>query len=141
MRYWDSSALVPLVLGEANSPKMRELLLADPHIATWAWTWVEIAGAVERRSREGLFTPLQRREALERVQRLAEVCDEVTDVIAVRRRALGVLARHPVRAADAAQLGAALVIAHDLPTELFFVCLDARLTDAAEREGLRVPGV
>ena len=73
-----------------------------------------------------------------RFDRLAAAWDEVSDLIAVRARALGLLARHDLRAADAAQLGAALLAAEDDPASLEFVCLDQRLADAADREGLRV---
>lgn len=137
MRYWDTSALLPLVIAEVETGRMRALLEEDPHIVTWAWTSVEFASAIERRAREGQLTREQRRRVLARVAELAEVWDEVTDVLMVRRRALAVLARHPLRAADAAQLGAALVAAPEAGEPLGFVCLDERLLDAAEREGLR----
>lgn len=115
---------------------MRSLLNEDPHIVTWAWTTVEFASAVERRARAGELTRSQRRAALARFAALAEVWDEVTDVLMVRRRALALLARHPLRAADAAQLGAALAVAPEQGPPLGFVCLDERLHEAAEREGL-----
>ncbi len=137
MRYWDTSALVPLVIAEAETERMRSLVEEDPHVVTWAWTSVELASAVERRARQGELTREQRRSALTRFAELAEAWDEVTDVLMVRRRALAVLARHPLRAADAAQLGAALAIAPEQGRPLGFVGLDERLLDAAEREGLR----
>ncbi len=56
----------------------------------------------------------------------------------MRTRALPLLARHPLRAADATQLGAALVIADPDPSSLTMVVLDPRMAHAAEREGLRV---
>lgn len=136
MRYWDASALVPLVAAEPGTEDARAWLREDPGIVTWAWTRVEIASAVERRSREGHLTRAERRHTLERFRALADAWDEVTDVLAVRSRALGLLARHPLRAADAAQLGAALVVGDELGSPLPFVCLDERLAIAAEREGL-----
>ncbi len=59
--------------------------------------------------------------------------DEVTGLHAVRARALALLGRHTLRAADAAQLAA-----EDSPTALTFVCLDEGLAAAADREGFRV---
>ena len=85
MRYWDTSALLPLVVAEAQTRRMRSLLEEDPHIVTWAWTSVEFATAVERRARQGELTREQRRDALGRFAELAAVWDEVTDVLAVRR--------------------------------------------------------
>ena len=59
-------------------------------------------------------------------------------MLAVRPRALALLARHPLRAADAGQLGAALLVQDEMAAPLDFVCLDRRLADAAELESLRV---
>jgi uncharacterized protein len=137
VRYWDTSALVALVIAEAETRRMRLLVEEDPHIVAWAWTSAEFASAVERRARQGELTRDQPRSALTRFTELAEVWDEVTDVPMVCRRALAVLARHPLRAADAAQLGAALAVAPEQGAPLGFVCLDERLLEAAEREGLR----
>jgi uncharacterized protein len=113
VRYWDTSALLPLVIAEAETPRMRRLLEEDPHIVTCAWTPVEFASAVERRARQGELTRDQRRSALTRFTEPAEVWDEVTDVLMV---CVGASWRSspppaPIRAADAAQLGAALAVA------------------------------
>jgi len=45
---------------------------------------------------------------------------------------------HPLAAADAIQLGAALVAASDRPETLEFVTLDRPLARAAQLEGFRV---
>jgi predicted nucleic acid-binding protein len=136
VRYWDASALVPLIAAEPRSEEVRGWLRDDPIVVTWAWTRVEIVSAVERRVREGLLNRTERRLVLDRFAALAAGWDEVTDVLAVRARALPLLARHPLRAADAAQLAAALLLHDELQTPLAFVCLDQRLGFAAETEGL-----
>ncbi len=138
MRYWDASALVPLFLAERESRRVREWLSEDDGIVTWVWTRMEVLGAVERRAREGVFSRSERRLVLARFNRHAARWDEVTDVLAVRSRAELLLARHPLRAADAGQLGAALLIQNQFGGALPFVCLDERLSAAAELEGLRV---
>ena len=56
----------------------------------------------------------------------------------VRRAAARLLRVHPLRAADALQLAAAIVGSEDRPETLPFVTLDDRLADAATREGFRV---
>ena len=139
MRYWDASALVPVLVAEPDSEPARGWLSEDDHVVTWAWTRTEIVGAIERRGREGSLSRRQRYEALERLHAFAAGWDEVTEILAVRARAEALLARHPLRAADAAQLGAALLIQEEECTgALTFVCLDQRLSLAAERESLRV---
>ena len=138
MRFWDASAVVPLVVAEPATETAQTWLAEDSHIVTWAWTRTEVVGAVERRTREGLLSRPQRRDVLDGLEILAESWDEVTEVLAVRTRAAALLARHPLRAADAGQLGAALLVREQLPETLTFVCLDRRLSRAAELESLRV---
>lgn len=132
---------MPLLVLETRSEEMRALYEEDSILITWAWTRVEIVSAIERRVRDESMSRDQRRKILDALGSLAESWDEVVDVAAVRSRALAVLARQTLRAADAGQLGAALLVADDRPDSLDFVCLDDRLGLAAEREGFRVlPG-
>jgi predicted nucleic acid-binding protein len=138
LRYWDTSALVPIIVAEAGSDLVDDWLRADDSVCTWGFTRVELASAVERRARDGALTPAQRRDALKLISDLGGACTEVVDLEAVRVRATALLARHALRAADAAQLGAALVVADSGVRNLAFVSLDRRLADAAAREGFEV---
>ena len=65
---------------------------------------------------------------------------EVTAVEAARRHAERLVESHPLRAADALQLGAALIAADGATGSLDFVTFDERQATAAEREGFRVLG-
>ena len=127
-----------MVVAETDSGLVRSWLSEDDHIVTWAWTRTEITSAIERCAREGSLSRHQRRQVLARLDAFAGSWDEVTDVLAVRTRANALLARHPLRTADAGQLGAALLIQEQLAGVLTFVCLDHRLSSAAELESLRV---
>ena len=138
MTYWDSSALVPLVVDEPSTGRMRELLSEDTDVTTWIWTRTEVISAIERRVREGQIPPLERRSVLDRLDELASGWDEITEILAVRSRANALLARHALRAADAGQLGAALQVQERTGQGLAFVTRDRRLALAAEREGFRV---
>lgn len=73
MRYWDASAIVPLVVAEPDSELVRTWLSEDDRIATWAWTRTEITAAIERRTREGTLSRQQRREVIERFDAFARV--------------------------------------------------------------------
>ncbi len=142
MKYWDASALVPLIVSESGTNLARSWLADDSAIVTWAWTRVEIASAIERRTREGALSRRDRRQVLERLDSFANTWDEVTEILAVRSRASLLLARHPLRAADAGQLGAALMVNEQLEGgSLPFMCLDRRLSEAAELEGLAIADV
>lgn len=69
---------------------------------------------------------------------LHETWTEVEPANAVREQAGRILRLHPLRAADALQLAAALVWCQGDPLQQEFVCLDQRLRVAARREGFTV---
>jgi predicted nucleic acid-binding protein len=138
MMFWDTSALVPLIVDEPTSPAMRKLIAADGDAVVWMLTSVELLSVCGRlgRTSAGLedILPAIRRDALEMCAR----CVTVTHVAEVRRRAERLVGVHPLAAADALQLGAALLVAGDRPESLEFVTLDRVLARAATLEGLRV---
>ena len=73
--------------------------------------------------------------ALRRLTTYAASWAEVEPSAAVRRTALRLLRVHPLRAADALQLAAAIAAAHGDPSTLAFMPGDARLSADADIEG------
>ncbi|HUI62977.1 MAG TPA: type II toxin-antitoxin system VapC family toxin [Steroidobacteraceae bacterium] len=140
MKFWDASAIIPLLADEPSRARMLELLEADEEIVAWWGTPVEITSAFARREREGLISAAQVEAGLAVVRQLADAWHEIVPSDAVRRTAERLLRTHPLRAADSLQLAAALIAADHDSTTLDFVCLDARLSAAARREGFRVIG-
>jgi hypothetical protein len=138
MRFWDTSALIPLLADEPTRERLLEMLEEDGEVLAWWGTPVEIASALARREREGLLTADQVMAALEATRALAESWHEIVPSDAVRRTAERLLRTHPLRAADALQLASALVAADHDPASLEMVCLDERLRLAARREGFSV---
>ncbi|MFZ4737633.1 MAG: type II toxin-antitoxin system VapC family toxin [Bradymonadia bacterium] len=141
MRFWDASAVVPMLCSQASTAAALRLRDEDPRVVTWAWTPVECVSALRRLSREGVLTETEVWSAVRRMDQLRDVWTEVLDVEAVRRRAERCLHVHPLRAADAGQLAAALVVGDQLGRALPFVTFDGRLAEAARREGLEVLGI
>lgn len=139
MRFWDSSAIVPLLVAEATTALVAEAFTADPAVLVWWGTSVECVSALARREREGLGGTIVP-EALRRLDALASAWDEVEPVERVRSVASRLVRVHPLHAADAMQLAAALVASEAQPETLPFVTLDRRLATAAEREGFAVIG-
>lgn len=140
MRYWDSSAVIPLLVDELNRERMLELYEEDSQIVAWWQTPVEITSALARREREGSLTSNEMDAAIKAAKRLASAWHEVVPSEAVRRTAERLLRVHPLRAADSLQLSAALIAANHDPATLDIVCLDERLAGAARREGFNVVG-
>ena len=138
MRFWDSSAIVPLIIDEPGRTTLLEMLESDPVMVVWWGTPVELVSAVSRRERDGHLDPVIAAAAMDRVRRLERAWHQVTPSDSLRNRAQRLLRVHPLRAADSLQLAAALAVGGDDPASTRFVSLDRRLRDAAQREGLDV---
>ena len=135
MRYWDSSALVPGVTPEAASRWARSLLRSDAEGVVWATTPVEVHSALARRLRQGALSMEEFRKACRGTEILLASFSQVTLLEPVCERAVRILDVHPLGAAHALQLAAAIVASKERPRSLPFVTLDRRLAEAAEREG------
>jgi predicted nucleic acid-binding protein len=135
--FWDSSALVPLLITEAESAAVSQMLLDDNRVTVWWGTRVECISALLRRSRETGDSVAEQtgRRAL---HLLSAAWAEIEPSIPLRLEAERLLAVHRLRAADALQLAAALVWADGSPSGRRVVCLDARLAQAARLEGFTV---
>jgi uncharacterized protein len=141
MKFWDTSALLPLLVEEPAREHLLSVLEEDNDMLAWWGTPVEIASALARREREELLTADQVTAALGAAHAIAESWHEIVPSDAVRRTAERLLRTHPLRAAGSLQLGAALIAADHDPASLAIVCLDERLRLAARREGFTVLGV
>lgn len=139
MRFWDSSALIPLLVAEPVSAAVMRIYELDPEIVAWWGTQAECVAALARLERDDNLTAPATAEALRRLDGLAKAWREVQPVTAVRTTAIRLLRVHPLRTADAFQLAAAIVAAENHPASLQFVTLDDRLGQAAEREGFTFP--
>lgn len=140
MRFWDSSAVVPLVCREVQGPECRRWLKRDPVIVVWALTATEVVSALARKRREEVLDQQRFLEAKRRLTKLERAWNEVTSYDGVRARARRLLESHPLSAADALQLAAALVAVEDRTADVAFVTFAARLAAAADREGFEVLG-
>ena len=135
MRFWDSSALVPLLVPEAMSRSMRGLYDRDPVMVAWWATEIECTSAIARRQRLGQLREAIVSEALGRLSVLRAAWHEVEPGEDVRETAKRLVRVHDLRTADALQLAAALFVAEGRPSTLELVSLDDRLVTAAHREG------
>jgi len=136
VRFWDTSAIVPLVLAEPESRRVKDLHRSDPVLLVWWGTAAECVSAIARPERAGESIG----DAFERLDTLARTWVEVEASAAVRRAATRMLRTHPLTAAGALQLAAATVAAEDSTSSLPFVTFDRRLAEAADKEGFRVLG-
>ena len=99
---------------------------------------VEYVAALARRERDGSLTTIEVSEHLVRLHALSQVWYEIQPGRWIEAMAQRLLRVHPLRAADSLRLAAALAVAEDDPSSVGFVCFDARLNQAASREGFAV---
>jgi len=135
MRFWDASAIVPLLMTEASTKHLQALASKDPAMLVWWGTEVECASAIVRLERDGSLDEPAVTQAFARLKQLAAGWHEVDPSDAVREAAVRFLRVHPLRAADSLQLAAAFVAAERRPASLEVITLDDRLGAAARKEG------
>ena len=140
MKFWDSSAVVPLLVPEATSRPLQRLYDADTAMFAWWATELECISALVRRERLVHLGEAVVRPAFARLNALRTAWHEVEPGEDVRETARRLLRVHDLRAADSLQLAAASFVAEGRPSTLEFVSLDDRLLAAARREGFAIAG-
>ena len=135
--FWDSSALVPLLIEEPRSTDARRLLNGAPMLVSWL-ARVEVGSALTRLWREQKTDEVGLQSDLTELENLSSSWVEVPPRDDLRPTALRLLREHPLRSLDALQLASAWCASEGRPDTLDFVCFDARLAAAAQREGFRV---
>ncbi len=135
MKFWDSSAIVPLVVDEPRTSSCRRVLRDDPGQVVWYFTEIEVISALTRLERRGALEADARQQAERELAKFMSKWTEIDTIEPVRGEAARILRVHPLRAADALQLAAARVACDGKPRRRGFVTLDDALFVAAEKEG------
>ena len=135
MKFWDTSALFVLLTTHKGSSSAAAVFNSDPEVAMWWGTPVELASAAARLRRMEEADDIGYVRILSKIGPFAQRTEEVQPTEEVRQTALRLVRVHDLRAADSLQLAAALVWARHVTTGIEFVCMDARLRAAAEKEG------
>lgn len=135
MIFWDSSAIVPLLVAEPTTRRLQALATRDSDMLVWWGSEVECASALARLERTGALNAMGAALAYDRLKQLCDTWHEVEASDIVRENAIRFLRVHPLRAADALQLAAAFTAAERRPASLQLLTLDERLADAARKEG------
>ena len=119
---------------------VRVLDREDPIVLIWALAGTEVISALARKRREGALGSRAFHVAKRRLAAFESGSSEVTGYDAVIARARRLLEIHPLRAADALHLAAALVAFEERTAGVEFITFDARLAVAARKEGFDVLG-
>ncbi len=138
MKFWDASAIVPLLIMEPATAAMQALAARDTGMMVWWASQVECASAIARLERDGALDEDAAAQAFDRLKQVAGGWHEVEASDPVGEAAVRFLRVHPLRAAGALQLAAAFIAADRRPSSLALVTLDDRLAAAARKEGFVV---
>lgn len=138
MKFWDASAIVPLLVVENRTPQLQLIAAKDSAMLVWWGSAIECNSALSRRQREGALNAQTAALALRRLEQLAQSWHEIDPSDVIRESAIRFLRVHSLRAADALQLAAAFAAAERRPPSLELVTLDDNLADAARREGFEL---
>lgn len=137
MKFWDSSAILPLLVEEPTSKGIRKIFDEDDEVAIWWGSDVECISALARKEREAKLTPAQFALAEKNLNDFIENSIIITPSSELKKFARRLLRTHALRAADALQLAAAMVLAGDDVSELTMITFDERLKVSAQREGIQ----
>jgi predicted nucleic acid-binding protein len=136
--FWDASAIVPLCCSQTASARGRRLRRELKRMVVWWGTPLEARSAFARLVRDGDMSPDERSAAVKLLGQLRVTWDEILPTEKLRSLAEDLPDGHRLRAADAAQLAAALVWCRERPKQRPLVCFDERLRAAASELGFSV---
>lgn len=138
MAFWDASAIVPLCCSQPASAQGRQLRRELKRMVVWWGTPLEARSAFARLTRDGAITPDECGAAVKLLGQVRVTWDEILPTAKLRALAEELPDAHRLRAADAAQLAAALVWCRERPKQRPLVCFDERLSAAARELGFSV---
>jgi predicted nucleic acid-binding protein len=104
-------------------------------VVVWWTTPVEMASALARLVRMKQLNNVDWTKARQLATALADTWFVIQPSDAVRARAMHLVDRYDLRAADALQLAAALVWCEDVPQDRVFLTTDQKLQEAATLSG------
>jgi predicted nucleic acid-binding protein len=136
--FWDASAIVPLCCSQPATASGRRLYRELKRMVVWWGTPLEARSAFARLARQGQVSVHEKARAVVRLTQLRTAWDEILPTERVRFLAEELPDAHGLRAADAAQLAAALVWCRERPRQRVLVCFDDRLRTAAAAVGFSV---
>jgi predicted nucleic acid-binding protein len=138
LNFWDSSAVVALLVEQPGSKAVGQILAEDTSIWVWWGTRLECLSALCRLGRERALSDDGVVSARSALANLAAAWTEIDPSATIRDSAEALAVKYPLKAADALQLAAAGLSLAGGADDSGFVCLDRQLASGALAEGLRV---
>ena len=138
MIFWDTSAIVPLLVEEDRSRQTKHFYSQNPDMIVWWGTILECVSAIARLERENFLDSASADKAYSLLQSLKQNWHEIVPTEKVRETAKRLLKVHTLKTADALQLAAAIVASGDNTAQLQFCSFDENLVKAGKKEGVQL---
>ena len=132
--FWDTSALVPLCVRQASTPRAIALYKLHDAVVWWA-TPVEIASALARLVRMKQLDSSDWTKARKLAKRLADSWSVIQPSDKLRAKSIDLVERFDLRSADSFQLAAALAWCEGAAQGRIFLTVDQKLREAALLSG------
>jgi predicted nucleic acid-binding protein len=132
--FWDSSALIPLCVQQTRTERAAALF-EDHGVVVWWSTPIEIVSGLTRLLRMREIGAEEFRAGKQLAQIIAKTWLLIGPSEQIAHHAKGLLELHPLSAADATQLAAALEWCEGQPFGKVFLTFDQRLREAAGLAG------
>jgi len=132
--FWDSSALIPLFAAQTQTERVSQFF-AKYRIAVWWSTAVEIVSGLTRVERMGEIDHDEFLVGKQLAQTVAATWVSIRPSERIAAEACSLFEAHPLSAADALQLAAALEWCEGKPHGNVFLTFDKRLREAAGLAG------
>jgi predicted nucleic acid-binding protein len=132
--FWDSSSIVPLCVQQPSTAAAGALTRQFGLVVWWAAA-VEVRSAIARLARMREISSRGQVQAVFLLDRLQGDWREIRPNDGVRDRAVQLLDRFPLHAADALQLAAAWTWCQGHPRSRRFIAADEQLLEAARTLG------
>lgn len=139
IRYFETSALVKLLVVEPDSDLVHGLFRESSARAVHEIAYVEMHSALSRKARTDAVDPAVVSDIRDRIDSLWGLLDRVRVAWRLLQEAARLTADHPLPAYDSLHLASVLRLSANTGEEPFeFVCFDTTLRRAAETEGIRL---
>ncbi len=136
--YLDTSDLVKLYVEEIGSEKIKGIILDATVVSTSKVAYAEARSAFARKQKEGGFSIARLRKMVEDFNRDWEsyFIIEITDGLI--KIAGDIAEKHLLRGFDSIHLASAVILKCKIKSEVYFSSNDAKLNQAARKEGIIV---
>ncbi len=133
--YFDTSAVIPLIIGEASTDRCNRIWNESSRIMCARLLYPEARAALARAHRVGRLDESQLRSAVAELDSIVTEIDHIEVTVTITQAAGDMAETHGLRGSEAVHLAAAATVADG---DLVLVTGDADLAAAGEATGLAV---